>query len=93
MIENPQIKIVLEYMRQEIVHAFTNRNVELSKEVQTVLDDVIKNFDWNSEINKMATGILHEEIRQSLTSAFQNIRWDEAIRKSLVQHILTELKK
>lgn len=93
MNQPPQIRLTLDHMRQEIVHAFTTRSADLQKEIDTAVDEAIKTFNFKAAVEQMAAGILQDTIREALTRAIGCLRWDEALRTALVEHIVRELSK
>jgi hypothetical protein len=89
----PEVRITVESMRHSIATAFASHLATIQGNLEANLDAVIKNFDWDREIQTMATGILRAEIEQALKRALSGIGYDRALRKALIEIALRELRK
>ena len=89
----PRVRLTLDHMRHEIIHAFNRYADGLKDDVAAEVERAIQSFDYRNEIAKIADGILRQEIQKALEGAFQSMRWDSALRKSLVEIMRRELAK
>ena len=85
----PIIKLTVEHMRHEILHAFNGYCDDIKGKLSVITDEVIKNFDFNGEVSKLANALLRETIKKTLESAFL---WDnddlfKAIRAAIIESL------
>ncbi len=89
----PMVRLTLDHMRHEIVHAFGLYADTLKGDVDHEVKAAIERFDFATEVGRMADTILRNEIESALKSAFQELRFDRALKKALVEILLRELSK
>jgi len=87
------VRLEVEGMRHQIVHAFSKHADGLKEQVDHQVRAAIARFDFEGEVARAADGILRELIRDALKQAFQRLRWDEALTTALVTHMLAELRR
>lgn len=93
MYDTPIIRLSLEQMRYEIVHAFSKYNDELEVKVDKAVQEAIKNFDFDREVSRISMSLMNDMINQSLKRAFERLKWDEAMTKALTEILLKELRR
>lgn len=65
----PMIKLTLDHMRQEIVHAFTARSAEIGALLDAEIKRVIDNFDFQRVVGEYANNILQTELKSAVENA------------------------
>ena len=81
------VRLSIEGMRHEIVHAFAAHNAEIEKGVAAEVARVVKNFDFRAEVAKAATEALQRSVREACERFFSP--YDSTGRK-LVQDLATK---
>lgn len=71
MFELPKIRIEVENMKYQIIHAFSTHNDEIEKAVEEQLTKAIAEYPFESEINKVAVGVITDVIKDSLLDYFR----------------------
>ena len=66
MSDFPKIRIELEGMKYQIVHAFESHNSDIEKLVEQELEKVIANFPYEETVSKLANEILRRAIDETL---------------------------
>ena len=74
----PVIKLHLEGMSHSIIHALTEYEMEISSEVKKAVNNVVKNFDYEAKISKIAT----EAMESSISNYFLYGDGKQAIQKA-----------
>lgn len=91
MIENPKVRIVVEGMRHEMVHAFNSYADNLKAEFQRAVDLAINSFDYENEVRIMAHAELQASVRRRvqdlINSTTNSKRIQEAVKKEIVKHL------
>lgn len=62
----PIVRLELERMKYQIVHALESHNEELEKAVAEELEKVIANYPFEAEVSRIANGIISKAIEESL---------------------------
>jgi len=71
MYDLPKIRIEVENMRYQIIHAFASHNDEIEKAVETELIKVIQDYDFAGEINQIAREVITQAVKSNLEHFFQ----------------------
>ena len=87
----PLIKVTLDHMRQEIVHAFTSYQLE----AQTNLDEALKRelaaFDFEGEVRAVARIEMEAMVKSVVHDAVWSLQdepeFKEQMRKAVKKHI------
>lgn len=87
----PMIRLEVEGMRHQIVHAFSQHCETMKQQVEEATKAAIDQFDFPSEVARIADGLLRDAIRSALKDAFNKLSWNEAMRAALVKTLLDEL--
>ena len=66
MFELPRIKIEIENMRYQIVHAFASHNDEIERAVDQELTRVIANYPFGAEVASIASQVLTQAIKHEI---------------------------
>lgn len=90
--ELPIVRLTIEHMRHEILQAFSGYVEDLKTRVAQVVDDVVKHFNYQDEIKRLAENILREKIRVALHAAFLGVSWGESLQKALAEKLIEGLK-
>lgn len=89
----PVIRIEVEGMRQQILHAFGQYNEEIEKEVDRQLKQVIENFPFEEYIEHECRGMIEESIRKALMSFFQYGAGAKAIEQAITSALERSFKE
>ena len=79
----PIVRITLDSMRHEIAHAFTRYSMEIDTEVQKALEHSVKNFNFQTEVESVATQVLRESIQIAVTDAIRELRNNPEFRAKM----------
>lgn len=66
MFELPRIRIEIENMRYQIVHAFASHNDEIERAVDQELTRIIANYPFGEEIASIASQVLTQAIKREI---------------------------
>ena len=70
MFELPRIKIEVENMKYQIIHAFASHNDEIGKAVDQELTRVIANYPFSEEVSQLANDVIARAIKATLEEYF-----------------------
>lgn len=91
MIEIPQVRLTIEYLRTEIIHAVHTQSDQFKNEFITAIDAAIKNFDYKGEVTKIANAVIREEIERQIRDSVGSLRYDKGARKQFLEMFKTSL--
>lgn len=66
MLELPKIRIEVEGMKYQIIHAFGSHNDEIEKYVADELNKVLETYPFAEEVAKVSKQVLTEAIKHSV---------------------------
>lgn len=66
----PLIRLEIESMRYQIVHALSTHNAEIEQAVANEVEKVIAHYPFSEQISKLAGEIIAKALKQSLESYF-----------------------
>lgn len=89
----PVIKIELEQMRQAIVHQFGKHTEEVQKAVNEELKKAVENFDFATEVQKIAKQVITEAINNSIRDYFSYGRDGKLLIDLTIKQALENLVK
>jgi hypothetical protein len=89
MIPFPQIRITLDSMKVQLQHAFFDKSKEWKEALSEQIDEAVKNYPIEAEVQRQVIEILREQIRLALQRAFADAFQDEAIKQA-VRAMVTE---
>lgn len=87
----PIIKIELEQMRQSIMHQFGKHTEEVQKAVNEELKKAVENFDYATEVQKIAHQVITETIHNSIKNYFQYSRNGQLLIDLTIKQALDNL--
>lgn len=70
MLELPRIKIEVENMKYQIIHAFASHNDEIEKAVDRELTKAIANYPFSKQVSQLANDIIARAIKAALEEFF-----------------------
>ncbi len=89
----PIIRLEVEGMKYQILHAFTQHNDEIEKVVADALAQVLKNFDFSDLIRKEVSRLLGECVRKGISEAVaQSLAEVPSIRSGLQLEVTRQLR-
>lgn len=89
----PIVRIELQGMRQQILHAFSEHMLRLDSDVQAAVDLAIRNFDIKGEVAKVFEAVAQEQIRDAVRSAMWDVFRNEDVKALLRERVLAALKE
>jgi hypothetical protein len=76
----PTIKIELQGLRMQVVHALTRYNVDVEDHVNAALAKAVENFPFEKVVNETVQEVMrewvHREVKDACYKAFTRIDWD-----------------
>jgi len=79
----PMIRLDIEGMKYQILHALTVHQQEITEIVSAYMDNAIKTFDFEKVVHAEIEKLLPELIHQALQSSLQKIIWNGSVKESL----------
>ena len=73
------LRLTVENMRYQILHAFSSKSVEVEEEISKALDAVIKDFDFAAIVKAEANAAMRDAIKAAVGSACRAIMYEEPI--------------
>ena len=70
MMQLPRIRIEVENMKYQIIHAFSSHNDEIERAVDEELTKAIQNYPFDVQIAKLANEVITEAIKSALQDFF-----------------------
>ena len=92
-LEIPTIRIEVERMKYQIIHAFAQHNDELEKMVETELTKVFANYPFEETIRHEAYGVITQAIERSMKEFFVYGDGYKTIQAIVNQVIQESIKK
>jgi hypothetical protein len=89
----PVVKLTLEYMQSQLMHAFSDYQGIIKEQVEEAVKQTIANFDFKREVEQLSNGILRDEIRKLLVGSFQRLQYDGEFKEQLVKALLGNIRK
>lgn len=77
------VKLEVEYMKQSILHAFHQHEVELGGLLESELNKAIKDFDFAAEVRSQVYRLMPELVKDSVRGAIWNVLNDSDVRSEL----------
>jgi len=71
MLEMPRIRIELESMKYEVVHAFLKHNDEIEQFVEKELNRVIAEYPFMEQVTRIANQVIADAVKDCLTNYFR----------------------
>ena len=85
----PIVRIEVEHMKQSIIHAFSEKQLDIDKDFKIALDTALVSFNFPEEVQKMAHEVLKTELRNAVQRAVwdivDSVEWKKAIKTLLVK--------
>lgn len=72
----PIIKLTVDHMRQEILHAFSTQEEQYKLSLSKGLDEAVKNFNFEAEVAVLATQELHAMCKIIVKEVVDDLRFD-----------------
>lgn len=91
MIENPRVRLTLDHMRHEIEHAFFTHTEGMREQVKVSLKRAIEEFDYDTEIRRIAHGIIQQEIESSIRASFRGMQDNVSMKRAMAKLIAKEV--
>ena len=88
----PIIRLTLEHMQQEIVHAFAAREGEYKEAIEKGIDDAVKNFNFHVEIERLVCLELQKTCADVVHNVAIQIAWNPLLQKQAKRALLKALK-
>ena len=73
------LRLTVENMRYQILHAFSSKSVEVEEEISKALDAVIKDFDFAAIVKAEANAAMRDAIKAAVVSACSSLMREEPI--------------
>jgi hypothetical protein len=86
------VRLTVESLRHQIVHAMTGIEGEITAEVERQLDAEMKVFDFAALVKDTLRRELHDTVRRHIEAAFSKLRFDSAVREGVVRQIVAEMR-
>lgn len=83
MNDMPIIKLEIQGMKYQISHALRTHNDEISKYVESAIDDMVKNFDYKALVKHEVSKAIEESIKWHFKVGKGNSQIYEAVRCAL----------
>lgn len=93
MFDLPRIKIEIENMRYQIVHAFSTHNDEIEKAVDEEIRKVIENYPFSEVVSKLASEVLEKSIKHSLEEFLLYGEGSKVLKESVDKLLADKLKR
>lgn len=77
------IRVDVEAMRYQVVHAFNQHMLELSGMLDTGIKKAIEQFDWDGEVAKAAQEALREGVRHSIEDAVRQVMYSTEMKREI----------
>lgn len=81
LFELPTIRLEVERMKYQVIHALSLHNDEIEQAVETELSRAIKNYPFAQQVESIAYVVITDAIRQSMTQYFQSGEGFEVINE------------
>lgn len=82
----PTLRVTLEGMRYEVIHAFAAKQVEIREALEAELDRAIREFDWADVVQREANEALRRAVKRSVEDYFM---WGQG--RKLVDQVVAEI--
>lgn len=79
----PMIRLELEAMRYSVVHTFTSHQKGVEEQLDKALKTVLDDFDFEAEVNRIATDLLRKAVKDAVTSAVSAICYQKEVQEML----------
>lgn len=83
--ELPIIKLELQGMKYQIIHAFETHNREVEAVVDEQLQRAIANFPFEEEVQRLSREVISSAIKEALEYYFKYGEGREVIKKSIIE--------
>lgn len=87
MYDLPRIRIELDGMKYQIIHAFQSHNQEIEDAVERNLQSAIDNFPFEGTIQELSREIIAGAIKEALECYFKYGEGREVIKKAVVERL------
>jgi len=87
------IELSLDVLRSRTTTAFVDYVQGLDAHLRLAVDTALNNFNFEREVARKAEGLIQKHIDDALRSAFNKLRWDQALSQALTEAVLRELKQ
>jgi hypothetical protein len=81
----PIVRIEIDHMRQSIIHAFADYQLQVSGDVQRALDKAIAAFDFKGEVARIAYALLQDHIKTAIQGAIYEVMASPEMRKEVAK--------
>ncbi len=92
MLDFPRVRIELEGMKHQILHAFASHNDEVERAIEQQLTTVIEHFPFEQTVKDLSREVISSAIKEALEYYFKYGEGREVIRKAVTDK-LDELYK
>lgn len=91
--ELPRVRVTLDTMRHDIIHAFNAHAEDLKKQVEAAVSNEINNFNMDEEVHKIASTVLKEVVKNVLTSTLSELAYNRELRREMSKIVAQQLIK
>lgn len=88
----PIIKMTVEHMRQDILHAFDLQQDEWRDGLTRGLNEAIRTFDYESEVRNLATRQLQDMCTELIKETVRSVMYDQDFRVDLKKRLVEKLQ-
>lgn len=83
--EFPMVKLEIQGLKHQIIHAFADHNQELQSMVEAQLSAAIDNYPFEAEIQRLSKEVISDAIKGALEYYFKFGEGREVIKKSIIE--------
>lgn len=91
--EMPVIRVTLERMRQDMLHAFSGQLAELEDAAAKALAEALDERNIKVELRRLANETLDQELRRLVGQKVHEVIWDEAFQKEFTKAVASAIGK
>lgn len=89
----PIVTIQLQGMKHQIMQAFVDHQADISKEVESQLEECLKNFDMAFEVRRVLRPLFERTLQQALESAVHKAMYSQDVGSILQTEVHVALLK
>lgn len=87
------IRVVLDQMRAEIVHAFTGYEVDIKTQIDAAMKAEIDAFDFDGEVRRILRAELSRRVQYEITSRVSSVIHGQRIAKQISEIVADALSE
>lgn len=87
MFNMPMVRIELEGMKHQIVHALASHNEEIEKAIEEQLAATIKTFPFEETVRQLAREVISASIKEALEYYFKYGEGRDVVKKSILERL------